>query len=741
MSHEERLISQLADESPDALRLARVVSLAVLIEPQLLRRARLELLKGVDAGAEADLWLSHLVRTRGPRGITLLPRAAELLRADLARRPGRFQKAWLLTEEMHRGSPQTVILEEKINRLSAKPDGRALREIEALFESVAETLRREEGRSGLLNWVASALPRLPAQVRKLGAAQMLATASYFHLTSNLPLDEKSKGGDLPDWLSWAIPKHLPPFDLGVQLVEGGVLVGGPAPPENTIPVPGTNPLIVELSWPLGQGRHVEQVRLARGERRKVAAPPVEIQLRTAHGARYVIAPQHEGAAAEPEPAERADRKTCFVVMGFGEKVDFETGRKLNLDASYQNIIEPAVQAAGLECVRADAITHSGVIEVPLYDRLLKADVVVADLSTSNSGAFYQLGVRYGLRPYTTILICEDGATSFPFDINHIIIRKYKHLGSDIGVREAKRFQKELTGAITEAVSRNPPATDSPVYTFLEDLVPPSLPGWTPLAPRPDADAADDSPTLDSPTISVMMQQADMAIGRGDFVTAKSLLIPVRTMMKQGAAGRPEDPYLIRRLALATSESRIPSALEALREARALLRTLDPETSNDAETLGLWGEVHKRLWEETREGAHLDEAIRAHERGFYLRNDYRNGINFAFLLNLRAARADAPAEAVADFVRAARVRRELLSIVESESGGEQSPSGEQRFWRLAAAAEAYLGAGEEMRSEEMLKRAFDAAPARWMRDTASKHMAELRALLADSPLRHVRSDVD
>ncbi len=33
---------------------------------------------------------------------------------------------------------------------------------------------------------------------------------------------------------------------------------------------------------------------------------------------------------------------------------------------------------------------------------------------------------------------------------------------------------------------------------------------------------------------------------------------------------------------------------------------------------------------------LDTAITAYQRGFYIRNDYYNGINFAFLLNVRAA---------------------------------------------------------------------------------------------------------
>ena len=33
--------------------------------------------------------------------------------------------------------------------------------------------------------------------------------------------------------------------------------------------------------------------------------------------------------------ETAAQGTCFVVMGFGKKTDFETGRVLDLDQSYQ----------------------------------------------------------------------------------------------------------------------------------------------------------------------------------------------------------------------------------------------------------------------------------------------------------------------------------------------------------------------------------------------------------------------
>ena len=88
------------------------------------------------------------------------------------------------------------------------------------------------------------------------------------------------------------------------------------------------------------------------------------------------------------------KKTCFVVMGFGEKTGYYSTpqRLLNLDKTYEFIIRPAVAETDLHCIRADEIIHSSVIDKPMYERLLDADVVVADLSTSNANAIYELGV-------------------------------------------------------------------------------------------------------------------------------------------------------------------------------------------------------------------------------------------------------------------------------------------------------------------------------------------------------------
>jgi hypothetical protein len=164
-------------------------------------------------------------------------------------------------------------------------------------------------------------------------------------------------------------------------------------------------------------------------------------------------------------------KTCFVVMGFGTKTDYARAKTFNLDKTYNVIIKPAARAAGFECLRADEIVHSGNINVPMYEQLLKADVVVADVSTYNSNAFYELGVRHALRPYSTIIISEDGLT-FPFDVGLTAVWKYHHLGEGIDYDEAERMKQELSKAMKILGEKE--VDDSPVYTFIRGLMPPML---------------------------------------------------------------------------------------------------------------------------------------------------------------------------------------------------------------------------------------------------------------------------
>ena len=146
------------------------------------------------------------------------------------------------------------------------------------------------------------------------------------------------------------------------------------------------------------------------------------------------------------------KKTCFVIQGFGKKQDYQTGRTLDLDASYE-VIKEAVIDAGLECIRADEIKHSGTIDQPMFEQILGADLVIADLSTYNVNAAYELGVRHALRPLSTIIVAETGF-KYPFDFSHIAIRTYEHMGA--GHRTAARRSGSATNCGKPSMLSSPP---------------------------------------------------------------------------------------------------------------------------------------------------------------------------------------------------------------------------------------------------------------------------------------------
>ncbi len=420
-----------------------------------------------------------------------------------------------------------------------------------------------------------------------------------------------------------------------------------------------------------------------------------------------------------------EKKKCFVIMGFGKKTDYRTSRLLDLDKTYKHIIKPAVTEAGLECIRADEIVHSGTIDVPMYEMLMEADLVIADLSTSNVNAAYELGVRHALRPRTTIVIAEQ-EFAFPFDVNHISIRTYRLDGEVLDIDEVGRFKPELKSAIETILEESKP--DSPVYTFLKQLTPPSMGEVEALV----AAAADEAPSDpgDNPTLAGLLDQAATAKAADDFLTAKTLLGAARAIA-------PNDPYIVQQLALVTYKSKQPTVLAALEEARDVLKDPDPMSSNDAETLGIWGAIHKRFWEENGDPADLDRSIAAYEKGYRLLDDYYNGINYAFLLNVRAANAE-PADAITDFVLARRVRAHVVELCEAARAKLSGREGteEQRYWILATEAEAALGLGQAARKDELLAEAAALDPQPWMVESTETQLATLEGHLQDSPLDRI-----
>jgi hypothetical protein len=237
-------------------------------------------------------------------------------------------------------------------------------------------------------------------------------------------------------LASVFPIDFPQRPVRVRFVSRGVEISTSiVKDEPSIAVPATDPSWIEVSWDEDGRREVARVEISPGERRLVETRATQVDVRAIAGRRFQLTQQRE---SKPMAST-----TCFVVMAFGKKTNFQSvpPRVLDLDKTYEHIIKPAATEAGLQCLRADEILHAGNIGVPDFEYLLNADVVIADISTANANTMYELGVRHAFRPYTTIVIAESELGRV-FDMQHTVIRRYKHLGEDIGfVEKASECEK------------------------------------------------------------------------------------------------------------------------------------------------------------------------------------------------------------------------------------------------------------------------------------------------------------
>lgn len=374
-----------------------------------------------------------------------------------------------------------------------------------------------------------------------------------------------------------------------------------------------------------------------------------------------------------------DQKICFVVMGFGKKTDYELGKTFDLDATFEAIIKPAVEEAGLKCVRADEILHSGIIDTEMYMMLYRADLVIADITTGNVNAVYELGVRHALRPSTTIIMKEQDG-KFSFDLDHTSTFQYEHLGKDIGSREAKRASGVLKDLILAAVD-DQQKVDSPVYTYLPTLKHPMLSEQEFQEKVEELEEENDQ-------LHLLLESGKEALNESNFDLAIAFY-------KKAAEKTNQESSVLQKLILATYKSEKPTKEAALINALEIAKQLNPYRSNDPETCGLTGAIHKRLWLINGSKDDLELAITQYGRGFEIRRDYYNGENYAACLDMLADQSDDSNEIIYNRMRAFKVRMTIIESLEKVVADDQRlMERSDRKWILASLSNCSLAVGND-----------------------------------------------
>src|SRR3954451_8314397 len=155
---------------------------------------------------------------------------------------------------------------------------------------------------------------------------------------------------------------------------------------------------------------------------------------------------------------------AFIVRPFGPRNGIDFARVQEL------LVDPALAAAEIAGDTTMQFVEAGNIRVDMFEQLLLADLVIADISVHNANVFYELGIRHALRARQTILIRaaitnpradRTADDEVPFDLRTDRYLQYDHTDPASSLPELRQVLMDM-----KAGRR----VDSPVFLSLPSLL-------------------------------------------------------------------------------------------------------------------------------------------------------------------------------------------------------------------------------------------------------------------------------
>lgn len=411
---------------------------------------------------------------------------------------------------------------------------------------------------------------------------------------------------------------------------------------------------------------------------------------------------------------------CFIVMPLGKKKG-ATGRTIDFDAVYERLVVPAVQAAGLEPVRADDGRSGGILQKQTFERLMLCEYVVADLTTANAGVFYELGIRHAVKPHATIAILASKSSQLPFDLDQLQAVRYRISAQGMPEHEAK-YRALLTERLIAA--RQSPF-DSPVFQLVPNY--------------PEVDRSNTGVFREKLLFASELKHR-LALARriggeavrevetriGNLAEAEAGVVIELFLSYRAVNWWSEMIELVRRMppvlaATVLVQEQLGLALNRAgrgEEAEKVLRDVISRRGPSSETYGMLGRVLKDRWEAAlHAGAKaaakelLDRAADAYLKGF--ESDWRDaypGVNTVSLMELKE-----PPDPR---------RREILPVV-YYAVEQRIRSAAADYWDYAALLELTVLAKDEAKGIDALGRSLAWVRASWEPKTTARNLRLIR----------------
>lgn len=154
---------------------------------------------------------------------------------------------------------------------------------------------------------------------------------------------------------------------------------------------------------------------------------------------------------------------CFYISPIG---DDASEHRQHSDLFLGSIVEPALEEFGLKVVRADKIGKPGMITGQIIEHIVKAKLVIADLSYHNPNVFYELCLRHACRLPTVQLIRK--LDKIPFDLDQFRTIQIDTTSIFTMIPNLQVYKAEIATQVRMAL-KDPDSADNPISTFYPNL--------------------------------------------------------------------------------------------------------------------------------------------------------------------------------------------------------------------------------------------------------------------------------
>ena len=398
---------------------------------------------------------------------------------------------------------------------------------------------------------------------------------------------------------------------------------------------------------------------------------------------------------------------CFVITSFSKKPNLKDlqakfdlkktdipVQNIDFDKIYDELVEPAIKQAGMEPLIERQEQSFGSIDKTMYEKIILCEFCIADLTNLNPNAYYELGMRYAVRPFTTIPIIASSHFPLPFDISTNRTYTYK-VNQEFELANKEQDISQLVKILRYA--RENRKTDSPLYDLVNGI------SFQNTVAHEKTDvfrdrviydeeiakelkyartaSGDDPQKVKSARIDAINKVVekykpldtietgvliDMMLSYRNIKAFEEMLAFIKQLPRyvfETIMVQEQYAFALNR----TGSQRQPVDDVMIDEAEAVLRKLEIDKKASSETYGIWGRIHKDKYDRAyglsmidEANVHLENALAYYRKGF--ESDMRDaypGINYVTCLELSGDRANAlrMAPVVEYAVRSAMKRKE------------------------------------------------------------------------------------